>query len=225
MPFDFHCPWCGKKLQAIDRHVGTTTTCPPCGRAIEVPDPQQTVTPAPRANRAAPSAGRPLEFHCPWCGRKLRGNTARCGAALRCPSCKGVLVVPGVASSPETCGLILLDEPSRVAEGIAAGEAADDAPEGILIDPDADRPQPTGAAAAAPRAATRRSHAIALGRAPSRPARSRGPEWSPDPALLNELRRYQKMSGAAATYPGLLRPSMVRYFDSSPAATGPWRPW
>ena len=78
----FKCGTCGKHLVVDETRAGATVSCPDCNAVIMIPD-------------------LLIVQECPHCREVIKAATEVKGELLRCPSCQGVVPLPGQPQSIE----------------------------------------------------------------------------------------------------------------------------
>ncbi len=82
----FVCPGCKAELEASWDLAGSSTSCPSCHRALEVPGRAAAHGPA--------SEGGFIAFRCSACEQEIEVSRALGGTESECPACGGRLAIP-----------------------------------------------------------------------------------------------------------------------------------
>ena len=90
MPFPIACQ-CGRRFAAPDHLLGKRVTCPGCGNAIDVTQPDRTA--------AKPSTTTKIPVRC-QCGKAFGAAQRLAGKTVSCPACKQPLTVPTTTETP-----------------------------------------------------------------------------------------------------------------------------
>lgn len=92
----FRCRHCGGSLEAAERLIDRATSCPLCGKEVQVPRDATSPTAAPRQIETG------FLVTCPnsSCGRKIEADRALVGTRLVCPTCSWEFLVPRHGESP-----------------------------------------------------------------------------------------------------------------------------